>query len=90
MLLPESGRQAAVWDLHLGSRLRVLGRVVTLKNAELATIEWHDRYCRKMAAIRDAIAQVRCSLSRPQGLGWVWARLLLGGPEEAAASGSTT
>ncbi|KAG2444502.1 hypothetical protein HXX76_001250 [Chlamydomonas incerta] len=57
VLLPESGRQAAVWDLHLGSRLRVLGRVVTLKNAELATIEWHDSYCRKMAAIRDAIAQ---------------------------------
>ncbi|EFJ46934.1 hypothetical protein VOLCADRAFT_92748 [Volvox carteri f. nagariensis] len=53
----DTGRPAGLWDLHLGARLRVLGRQVVLKNSDLATAQWHSGYFRQLCVLRDKLHQ---------------------------------
>ncbi|GLC34965.1 hypothetical protein PLESTB_001183600 [Pleodorina starrii] len=52
----DTGRPADLWDLHLGARLRVLGRQVVLKNSDLATAQWHAGYFRQLCGLRDKLS----------------------------------
>ncbi|GLI61246.1 hypothetical protein VaNZ11_003541 [Volvox africanus] len=53
----DTGRPADPWDLHLGARLRVLGRQVILKNSDLATAQWHTSYFKQLCGLRDKLHQ---------------------------------
>ncbi|GIL73702.1 hypothetical protein Vretimale_5413 [Volvox reticuliferus] len=53
----DTGRPADLWDLHLGARLRVLGRQVILKNSDLATAQWHANYFKQLCVLRDKLHQ---------------------------------
>ncbi|GFR50866.1 hypothetical protein Agub_g13153 [Astrephomene gubernaculifera] len=57
VVITDTNRPADVWDLHLGARLRVLGKPLVLKNSDLATAQWHAGYFRQLKALRDQLAQ---------------------------------
>lgn len=59
VVMCDTGRPADMWDLHLGARLKLLGRQVVLKNSDLATGQWHAGYFRQLQALRDKLHQVR-------------------------------
>jgi hypothetical protein len=43
-----TGELLDVWDLHVGARVDVLGRTVTLRQASLDTITWLDHQARRL------------------------------------------
>lgn len=47
-----SGRPLAAWDLHVGARIKVLGRLTTLMQASLLTRQWLQVHERRLSEVK--------------------------------------
>ncbi|TYZ58931.1 hypothetical protein PybrP1_010785 [[Pythium] brassicae (nom. inval.)] len=47
-----SGRPLAAWDLHVGARIAVLGRLTTLMQASLLTCQWLQLHERRLGEVK--------------------------------------
>lgn len=56
-----SGRPLAAWDLHVGARITVLGRLTTLMQASLLTRQWLQLHERRLG---DAKRQLQTELAK--------------------------
>ena len=56
-IVTREGEKLECWDLHIGMKLNLLGRKMTLMQADLVTVNWLDQQAiklRKMKVIRNA------------------------------------
>lgn len=52
---PTTGRLLTAWDLHVGARIPVLGRLTTLMQASLLTRQWLAHYERTFDGVRRSL-----------------------------------
>lgn len=49
-----NGSPAACWDLHIGAKVSVLGRKLSLLQASRETLEWLEEHGRRLTKLKDA------------------------------------